>query len=198
MAVTQSLGHHFCPWPLPCNSLTVSLCFIYSWRRCADESSISLNQKLRRTGPLLENISRYVLSAYYMPTFTFQFTVCNWIVTLAGLIIVFPLSYMWCKLKSGNCHTTVFITVLLKLILEKQTYFSLCFPFSSSFKTTSLLPTLTDRWVIVHIHSPAFIYYYRYILLVPLRPSFLFRANVIRHCIVAGNSPQRFWSILAR
>lgn len=177
MAVTQSLGHHFCPWPLPCNSLTVSLCFIYSWRRCADESSISLNQKLRRTGPLLENISRYVLSAYYMPTFTFQFTVCNWIVTLAGLIIVFPLSYMWCKLK---------------------TYFSLCFPFSSSFKTTSLLPTLTDRWIIVHIHSPAFIYYYRYILLVPLRPSFLFRANVIRHCIVAGNSPQRFWSILAR
>lgn len=122
----------------------------------------------------------------------------NWIVTLAGLIIVFPLSYMWCKLKSGNCHTTVFITVLLKLILEKQTYFSLCFPFSSSFKTTSLLPTLTDRWIIVHIHSPAFIYYYRYILLVPLRPSFLFRANVIRHCIVAGNSPQRFWSILAR
>lgn len=97
MAVTQSLGHHFCPWPLPCNSLTVSLCFIYSWRRCADESSISLNQKLRRTGPLLENISRYVLTAYYMPTFTIQFTVCNWIVTLAGLIIVFPLSYMWCK-----------------------------------------------------------------------------------------------------
>lgn len=46
----------------PATALTVSVCVCFhSWRRCADESLINLNPRLRRTAPLLENISRYVL-----------------------------------------------------------------------------------------------------------------------------------------
>lgn len=52
-----------CPWSLPCNGSNSNLwmcVYFHSWRRCADESLISLNQRSRRTAPLLENISRYV------------------------------------------------------------------------------------------------------------------------------------------
>lgn len=65
MAVTRSLGLLFLLVSLASalqhpNAIFVCVC-VHSWRRCADESLINRNQRLRRTAPLLENISRYVL-----------------------------------------------------------------------------------------------------------------------------------------
>lgn len=79
MAATRSLGLLILLMSLVSalqhpNTIFVCLCVcvcVHSWRRCADESLISRNQRLRRTAPLLENISRYV---FYIWNLYFRYT----------------------------------------------------------------------------------------------------------------------------
>lgn len=89
----------------------------HSWRRCADESLINLNQRLRRTAPLLENISRYVL----------YFWSVNVTVQIILLKCLFPCKYIFEKWNCDSFLKTWLIDFFFFFTLYKCLFFSLCY-----------------------------------------------------------------------